>query len=169
MRCGVVWYMTCIINLHKFQKNYLEIIVRKKRSIIYSFFFNFLFKYFFFWFEETPTPESVFCGPRWVSKTLAVPGSYKRCTSWLELETCYANFKPFVITPRSLEAIFFSNCNTRTTKMLSIHTQSHGAPKQYLQPAAVWPQTHFTPAGMSNHRNNMTPIPVFFFPPSFFD
>jgi len=55
MRCGVVWYMTCIINLHKFQKNYLEIIVRKKKSIIYSFFFNFLFKYIFFFIWENFT------------------------------------------------------------------------------------------------------------------
>jgi hypothetical protein len=168
MRCGVVWYMTCIINLHKFQKNYLEIIVRKKRSIIYSFFFNFLFKYiFFFYLRKLHLPESALCGPRWASKTPAVSDFYKRCTSWLELETYCANLKSCIITLRHLDTLFFSNCNTRTTKMLSIHTQSHSAPKQYLQPAAVWPQTHFTPAGMSNHRNNMTPIPVFF-PPSFF-
>ena len=56
--------MTCIINLHKFQKNYLEIIVRKKRSIIYSFFFNFLFKLFFFLDSRKPHPRKAhFVGP----------------------------------------------------------------------------------------------------------
>jgi hypothetical protein len=37
----------------------------------------------------------------WASKTLAVPDSYKRCTPWLELETCYADLKLFIITLRS--------------------------------------------------------------------
>jgi len=47
-------------------------------------------------------PESALCGPRWGSKTPAVPGSYKRCTPWLELETCCADLKPFDITLRPL-------------------------------------------------------------------
>jgi hypothetical protein len=72
MRCGVVWYMTCIINLHKFQKNYLEIIVRKKRSIIYSFFFNFLFKYFFFYSRKPQPRKAYFVGPgEWVKLWLS--------------------------------------------------------------------------------------------------
>jgi hypothetical protein len=45
-----------------------------------------LFNNFFFLDSRKPhPPESALCGPRWVSKTPAVPGSYKRCTPWLEL------------------------------------------------------------------------------------
>jgi hypothetical protein len=47
--------------------------------------------------------ESALCGPRWASKTSAIPGSYKRCTSWLELETCCVDLKPFAIMRRLLE------------------------------------------------------------------
>jgi hypothetical protein len=42
--------------------------------------------------------KSIFCGFRWTSKTPVIPGSYKICTSWLELEICCADLKPFVIT-----------------------------------------------------------------------
>jgi len=42
---------------------------------------------FFFIRGNLTFPESVFCGPRWGSKTPAVPGSYKRCTPWLELKS----------------------------------------------------------------------------------
>jgi len=56
-------------------------------------------QFFFFWIRGNLTPlESALCGRRWGSKTPAVPGSYKRCTPWLELETCCANLKPFAIT-----------------------------------------------------------------------
>jgi hypothetical protein len=58
-------------------------------------------QFFFFWIRGKPHPqESALCGLRWASKTPAVPSSYKRCTPWLELETCCANFKPFAITLR---------------------------------------------------------------------
>jgi hypothetical protein len=48
----------------------------------------------FFLFEETPPPESALWGSRWASKTPAVPSFYKRCTPWLELETCYVDLEP---------------------------------------------------------------------------
>jgi hypothetical protein len=47
-------------------------------------------------------PKSTLCGPRWASKTPAVPSSYKRCTPWLELETCCVDLKSFAITLRPL-------------------------------------------------------------------
>jgi len=53
---------------------------------------------FFFEFEETLFLKSVFYRFREASKTSAVPSSYKRCTSWLELETCCADLKSFIIT-----------------------------------------------------------------------
>ena len=57
-------------------------------------------KYYIFFLDSRKLhpPENALCGPRWASKTPAVPGSYKRCTPWLELETCYADLKPFAIT-----------------------------------------------------------------------
>jgi len=58
--------------------------------------------FFFLDSRKTHPPESAFCGLRWGSKTPAVPGSYKRCTPWLELETCNADPKPFAITLRPL-------------------------------------------------------------------
>ena len=60
--------------------------------------------YFILFYSRKPyLLESVHCGFRWASKTPAVSGSYKRCTSWLELEICCTDFKPFVITLRGLE------------------------------------------------------------------
>jgi hypothetical protein len=61
-------------------------------------------EFFFFFFDSRKPhpPESALCGLRWGSKTSAVPGSYKRCTPWLELETCCADPKFFVITLRFL-------------------------------------------------------------------
>jgi len=44
--------------------------------------------------------KSVFYGSRWGSKILVVPGFYKRCTLWFELETGCADLKPFTITLR---------------------------------------------------------------------
>jgi len=61
---------------------------------------NYLF--FFFGFEKIYFLKSVLCGSRWTSKTSAIPSSYKRCTPWLELETCCANLKLFAITPYPL-------------------------------------------------------------------
>jgi len=52
--------------------------------------------------------ESTLCGSRWTSKTPAVPDSYKRCTPWLELETCCAHLKPFVITLRPLGTMLWN-------------------------------------------------------------
>jgi len=65
---------------------------------------NDIIYYLFFFLDSRKPhpPESALCRPRWASKTLAVPDSYKRCTSWLELETCYADLKPFAITLRPL-------------------------------------------------------------------
>ena len=63
-----------------------------------------LLEWFIYFYSRKPyPPESVLCGSRWASKTSAVPGSYKRCTPWLELETCCADLKSFVITPRCLK------------------------------------------------------------------
>jgi hypothetical protein len=60
-------------------------------------------RYFFFLNSRKPhLPENVLCGLRRASKIPTVPSSYKRCTSWLELKTCVADLKPFIITPRSL-------------------------------------------------------------------
>jgi len=50
---------------------------------------------FFFYLRKLQLLESVLYGSRWVNKTLAVPGSYKRCISWLELETYCADLKSF--------------------------------------------------------------------------
>jgi hypothetical protein len=58
--------------------------------------------FFFFRFEEIYLLKNVFCWFKWASKILAVSGSYKRYTSWFELETCYADLKPFAITLRLL-------------------------------------------------------------------
>jgi hypothetical protein len=59
--------------------------------------------FLFFWIRGNLTSsESVLCGCRWGNKTPVVPDSYKRCTPWLELETCCADFKPFTITLRFL-------------------------------------------------------------------
>jgi len=54
--------------------------------------------FFFLNSRKLHLPESALCEPRWVSKTPAVAGSYKRCTSWLELETYCVDLKPFAIT-----------------------------------------------------------------------
>jgi hypothetical protein len=64
--------------------------------------------YFFFFLNSRKPhlPKSALCEPRWVSKTPAVPGSYKRCTPWLELETCYADLKLFAITLRPLGTLY---------------------------------------------------------------
>jgi hypothetical protein len=51
---------------------------------------------FFFLDSRKPhPPERALCGSRWGSKTPIVPDFYKRCTPWLELETCCADLKPF--------------------------------------------------------------------------
>jgi hypothetical protein len=47
--------------------------------------------------------KSVFYRFRWTSKISIVPDFYKRCISWLELETCCADLKPFNITLRPLK------------------------------------------------------------------
>ena len=72
---------------------------RFSRQYILMFYnYTLFFDYFFFLDSRKPyPPKSALCGLRWVSKTPAVPGSYKRCTPWLELETCCANLKPFTL------------------------------------------------------------------------
>ena len=62
----------------------------------------YIYIFFFLNSRKSHFPESVFCGSKWASKIPVVPGSYKRCTPWFELETCYADLKPFAITPRYL-------------------------------------------------------------------
>jgi hypothetical protein len=54
--------------------------------------------YFFFNSRKPHFSKNTLCGSRWASKTPAVPDSYKRCTLWLELETCCIDLKPFAIT-----------------------------------------------------------------------
>jgi hypothetical protein len=77
-------HKSCLFKLHGLLHMFIELI-------------------FFFLDSRKPhPPESALYGPRWASKTPAVPGSYKRCTPWLELETWCADLKPFVITLRPL-------------------------------------------------------------------
>jgi len=73
-------------------------------------------KLFFLDSRKPHPPESVLCGPRWGSKTPSVPGSYKRCTPWLEFGTCCADLKPFTITLCPLR--------TNTNKTLSIKIEN---------------------------------------------
>jgi hypothetical protein len=73
---------------------------------------------FFLDSRKSHFPESVFCGSRWMSKTLTISGSYKRCTPWLELETCCADLRPFAITLRPL----------RTRLCLVLHLQAMNLP-----------------------------------------
>jgi len=59
-----------------------------------------------FFFLDSRKPhllKSVLCELRWASKTPAIPGFYKRCMSWLELETCCTDLKSFTITLRLLK------------------------------------------------------------------
>ena len=76
---------------------------------------------FFFWIRGTPSSESALCGSRWATKTPAVPGSYKRCTPWLELETCCADLKPFAITPRPLRTLYGNSYCTWIQNAMYIH------------------------------------------------
>jgi len=61
--------------------------------------------FFFFDLRKPYFLKNIFCESMWANKTLAVPSSYKRCTSWLELETCCADLKLFAITPHPLRPI----------------------------------------------------------------
>jgi len=94
---GVASLSACLRNI-KFVVTRLECCSNKVYFTISS---NFILYHpyflFFFWFEETHPLESVLYESRWVSKIPTVPGSYKRCTAWLELKTCYADLKSFVI------------------------------------------------------------------------
>ena len=82
------------------------------RNIIFDFLFvtrpKTCSKIFFLDSRKPHFLESALCWSRWASKTPAVPGSYKRCTPWLELETCYAHLKPFVITLRPLGTMLWN-------------------------------------------------------------
>jgi len=62
--------------------------------------------FFFLDLRKSYLSKNIFYRSRWGSKTLSVPDSYKKCTSWLELETCYANLKPFIITLRLLGTLW---------------------------------------------------------------
>jgi hypothetical protein len=73
---------------------------------IYGFTFIEHFIYLFWIRGNFHFLKSVLCGSRWTIKTPAVPGSYKKYTSWLELEICYAYFKLFVITPCLREYLY---------------------------------------------------------------
>jgi len=69
--------------------------------------------HYFFWIRGNFTSlQSAFCGLRWWNKTLAISGSYKRCTPWLEFETCCADLELFVITLRPLGTIYTHYCLT---------------------------------------------------------
>jgi hypothetical protein len=57
---------------------------------------------FFFFLRKLHSLKSVFYGFKWASKIPVITDSYKRCMSRLELETCCANLKFFVITLRFL-------------------------------------------------------------------
>ena len=63
----------------------------------------------FFWIWETTSHVRHILWPRWVSKTLFVPDSYKKCTSWLKLKTCCVDLKPFAITQ-------LQSCNRRQNR-----------------------------------------------------
>jgi len=75
----------------------------------FAYFFSYSFShkthylYFFFWIQGNITPRKAhFVGPG-ESKTPTVSGSYKRCTLWLELQTCCADLKLFTITLQPLK------------------------------------------------------------------
>jgi hypothetical protein len=72
--------------------------------------------------SQKPYPKNIFCEFRWACKTLNVLNSYKRCTSWLELETCCADLEPFIITLRLLETYFVLSI-TQITYMFGIVMQ----------------------------------------------
>jgi hypothetical protein len=76
-----------------------------------------IYTFFFLDSRKPHLPKSAFCETKWVSKTLAVPGSYKRYTPWLELEIYSANLKSFIITPRSLGTL---NIYTSTHNLLNL-------------------------------------------------
>jgi len=82
---------------------------------------------FFFWIRENLISlESVLCGSRWGSKTLDIPGSYKRCMPWLELETYCADLKPFIITLVSGTQALYSSFQCIQTSL------SHACPLKFL-------------------------------------
>jgi len=92
------------------------IITNVKLGFLIKRVFVFLAQTFFFLNSRKPYPlESVLCGSRWASKTPAVPDSYKKCTPWLELETCYADLKLFAIMLCSLGHFFFLPCDFLTS------------------------------------------------------
>jgi hypothetical protein len=72
----------------------------------WSLFFNFIILCFFY-SRKPHLSKSALCGSRWASKTSTIPYSYKRCTPWLELKTCCADLKLFVITLRPLRTLFY--------------------------------------------------------------
>ena len=89
-------------------------------SLLVQFFFFFFFFSFFLDLRKHHPPESALYGPRWASKTPTVPGSYKRYTPWLELETYCADLNPFAITPRPLRTSIFL-VNPLLTSVYSIY------------------------------------------------
>jgi len=96
------------------------------------------FFYFFFEFEKPHPLESVFYGFRRASKTPVIPGSYKRCTPWLELETCCADLKPYIWNTY----VWNSPCSNVRHKFTLINgynnCDSHTHPRQHTQPVRNW-------------------------------
>jgi hypothetical protein len=73
------------------------------------FLITFLIKLFFYYYSgKLYFLKNTLCGLRWASKIRVVPDSYKRCTSWLELETYCADLKSFAITLRLLRTFLLS-------------------------------------------------------------
>jgi hypothetical protein len=107
-------YGTNLVQI-KWMLNYLKLVCgsiylnnHNRGSHECVFLITFLIKFFFFYSRKLYFLKNIFCGFRWASKTPAVPDSYKRCTPWLELESCSANLKSFAITLRPLRTFLLS-------------------------------------------------------------
>jgi hypothetical protein len=86
---------------------------------------------FFFYSRKSHSPKNALCRPRWASKTSAIPGFYKRCTSWLELETCYADLKSFAISsplPRNANDLGFSGNSFSLQQPLTLSVSRDSRP-----------------------------------------
>jgi len=103
---GIGGMNTFIVNFKK-STGHLQFVGRHGPSSTLMFYTwwttNELEFFFFLDSRKSHSLKSVLYGPRWASKIPAVSGSYKRCTPWLELETCCVDLKLFSITLRSLE------------------------------------------------------------------
>jgi hypothetical protein len=85
------YIVVCVTHTHTHDNIY-------SRQYLIFFFLNLRKPHFF---------KNILCKSRWGRKTPAVSGFYKRCTPWLELETCYTDLKSFVITDNNTKFNLF--------------------------------------------------------------